>query len=82
MLPLVKEERRRKRKRRFRSYLNQRRKALREPDLQARGLGDMVFFFVNVVYGNWVVEEVFGYQLFDSPHHIKMPPLSDSMAME
>ena len=44
MLPPVKEERRRKRKRRFRSYLNQRRRALREPDLQARGLGDMVFF--------------------------------------
>lgn len=45
MFPLVKEKRRIKRKRRFGFYLNQRRKALREFDLQARGLGDMGFFF-------------------------------------
>ena len=80
VLPPVKEEKRRS-KRSFKSCLNQRRRVLGESDLQVKGLGDMGFD-VNVVCGNWVVEEASGYQWFGSPHHVKMPPLSDGMAMK
>ena len=46
MLPPMKEEKRRKSKSNFKSCLNQRKRVLRESDLQAKGLSDMGFVYV------------------------------------